>query len=67
MSLPVDKEGRYDKPSRILDIKGIFGEYGKNKGLSRPLNRTQTEREVREDSLTKLDRVLELLETEGTT
>jgi hypothetical protein len=67
ISLPVDKKERYNKPSRILDIEGMFGEYRKNKGLSRPLNRTQTEREVGEDSLTRLDRVLGLLETEGTT
>jgi hypothetical protein len=63
----VDKEERYNKLSRILDIKGIFGEYRKNKGLSRPLNRILIEKEVGEDSLTRLDRVLGLLETEETT
>jgi hypothetical protein len=67
ISLPVDKDRRHDKPSRILDIEGIFEENGKNKGLSRPLNRTHTEREVGEDSLTRLDRVLGLLETKSTT
>jgi hypothetical protein len=55
ISLPVDKDRRHDKPSRILDIEGIFGENGKNKGISRPLNRIYTEREVRKDLLTRLD------------
>jgi hypothetical protein len=41
----------------------MFRENGKNKGISRPLNRIYIEREVGEDSLTRLDRVLGLLKT----
>jgi hypothetical protein len=38
ISLPVDKDGRYKEPNNILDIEGMFGKKGKNKGLSRLQN-----------------------------